>query len=348
MQQDRLWNEWHPVCKSEELQDDPKQVFVLGERVVIFRNEKGVHAFKDLCIHRGAALSLGKVVDGNLVCAYHAWEYNSEGTCVKIPALPCERPIPKKAKATVYHCQEYLGLIWVNLGDEPIQLINYPEYNQEGYHTIICGSYEVKANAPRIIENFLDVSHLMFVHEGMLGDTDHAEIVDYDVEFLDGRFITSKIPVYQPNADGRSKGGYTDYVYEILSPTAARFTKTTEGSDEEFTILTMVNQEDHEQCNVYMLLTRNYDLDQPDEPFREFQDTIFYQDLDVVESQKPELLPLDLQAEMHLKSDALTIAYRRWLDELGIENGTMPINSDKKQRARKRPIQKKTAAVNHK
>lgn len=61
MQQDRLWNEWHPVCKAEELQDDPKQVFVLGERVAIFRNEKGVHAFKDLCIHRGAALSLGKV-----------------------------------------------------------------------------------------------------------------------------------------------------------------------------------------------------------------------------------------------------------------------------------------------
>ena len=50
MQQDRLWNEWHPVCKAEELGDDPKQVQVLGERVVIFRNEKGVHAFKDLCI----------------------------------------------------------------------------------------------------------------------------------------------------------------------------------------------------------------------------------------------------------------------------------------------------------
>jgi len=335
MQQDRLWNEWHPVCKADELLENPKQVFVLGERVVIFRNDKGVHAFKDLCIHRGAALSLGKVKNGKLVCAYHAWEYNSDGICERIPALPCDRPIPKKARATVYHCEEYLGLIWVCLGDEPAPLIQYPEYDQAGYRTAICGPYEVKANAPRIIENFLDVSHLMFVHEGMLGDEDHAEIVDYDVKFVDNRFITSKIPVYQPNSDGRSKGGYSDYVYEILNPTTARFTKTTEGSDEEFTILVAVNQEDKEQSRVFMLLTRNYDLDQPDDSYIEFQDTIFYQDLDIVESQKPELLPLDLQAEMHLKSDALTIAYRRWLDELGVENGTITIPEEKQKRRKK-------------
>ncbi|EFV78091.1 aromatic ring-hydroxylating dioxygenase subunit alpha [Cytobacillus oceanisediminis] len=328
MQQDRLWNEWHPVCKAEELLEDPKQVFVLGERVAIFRNEKGVHAFKDLCIHRGAALSLGKVKNGNLVCAYHAWEYDCTGACEKIPALPSGRAIPSKARATVYHCEEYLGLIWVNLGEDPAPLVSFPEYSMEGYRTAICGPYEVKANAPRIIENFLDVSHLMFVHEGLLGDEDHAEVVDYKVEFVDNRLITSKIPVYQPNPDGRSKGGYADYVYEILNPTTARFTKTTEGSDDELTILLAVNQEDHEQAKAFMLLTRNYDLDMPDEPFIEFQDTIFYQDLDIVQSQKPELLPLDLQAELHLKSDALTIAYRKWLNELGVENGTNPIQDE--------------------
>lgn len=334
MQQDRLWNEWHPVSKAEDLLDDPKQVFVLGERVVIFRNEKGVHAFKDLCIHRGAALSLGKVKNGNLVCAYHAWEYDCVGACVKIPALPNERPIPTKARATVYHCQEQFGLIWVCLGDEPAPLISYPEYALDGYHTAICGPYEVKANAPRIIENFLDVSHLMFVHQGMLGDEEHAQVADYDVKFLDNRYITSKIPVYQPNPDGRSKGGYANYVYEILNPTTARFTKTTDGSDEEFTILVAVNQEGNEKSKAFMLLTRNYDLDKPDDTFIEFQDMIFNQDLDIVESQKPELLPLDLQAELHLKSDALTIAYRRWLDELGVENGTIAISEEKRNKRR--------------
>ncbi|SHG99433.1 aromatic ring-hydroxylating oxygenase subunit alpha [Virgibacillus chiguensis] len=324
MKKDRLWQEWHPVLKETELHEDPKQVHILGERVVLFRNEKGVHAFKDLCIHRGAALSLGKVKNGNIVCPYHAWEYNDEGICVKIPALPCERAIPQKAKATVYHCQVYAGLIWVNLSEQPLPLLNYPEYSREGYRTVICGPYKVSANAPRVIENFLDISHLMFVHGGLLGDEDHAEVQNYDVTFVDGRFITSEIPIYQPNPDGRSVGGYTDYVYEILNPTTARFTKSVEGSREEFIVLITVVQEADEQTKVFMLLTRNYDLDKPDEPFVEFQDLIFKQDLDVVESQKPELLPLDLQAEMHLKCDALTIAYRRWLDELGMETGTTP------------------------
>jgi phenylpropionate dioxygenase-like ring-hydroxylating dioxygenase large terminal subunit len=46
------------------------------------------------------------------------------------------------------------------------------------------------------------------------------------------------------------------------------------------------------------------------------------QDVPIVESQRPELLPLDLQAELHLRSDRMAIAYRRWLKELGLSFGT--------------------------
>ena len=38
-----------------------------------------------------------------------------------------------------------------------------------------------------------------------------------------------------------------------------------------------------------------------------WQDGIFAQDLPILESQRPELLPLDLQAELHLRSDRLVI-----------------------------------------
>jgi phenylpropionate dioxygenase-like ring-hydroxylating dioxygenase large terminal subunit len=46
------------------------------------------------------------------------------------------------------------------------------------------------------------------------------------------------------------------------------------------------------------------------------------QDKPVVESQRPELLPLDLQEELHLRSDKTAIAYRRWLREIGMSYGT--------------------------
>jgi hypothetical protein len=42
----------------------------------------------------------------------------------------------------------------------------------------------------------------------------------------------------------------------------------------------------------------------------------------VVESQRPELLPLDLQSELHLRSDRMAIAYRKWLREIGFRYGT--------------------------
>ncbi|MFP3381816.1 Rieske 2Fe-2S domain-containing protein, partial [Bacillus sp. SIMBA_069] len=54
-----LRNEWIVACRSTDVLDRPTQVTIMGERIVLFRNEEGIHAFKDLCIHRGAALSLG-------------------------------------------------------------------------------------------------------------------------------------------------------------------------------------------------------------------------------------------------------------------------------------------------
>ena len=59
-----------------------------------------------------------------------------------------------------------------------------------------------------------------------------------------------------------------------------------------------------------------------DEQVRQFEDIITLQDIPIVESQRPELLPLDLQAEIHLRSDRTAIAYRKWLRELGLTFGT--------------------------
>ncbi|MCU6792745.1 aromatic ring-hydroxylating dioxygenase subunit alpha [Paenibacillus sp. WQ 127069] len=321
MKKDYLLNEWHCVYLASELKEEPQQVFALGERVVIYRTKTEVHAFKDLCIHRGAALSLGKVKNGLLVCPYHAWEYNTAGECEKIPALPCGKAIPSKAKATVYRCIEHIGFIWVNIGEDPAPLVAFPEYDQDEYRTVAIGPYDVKANAPRIVENFLDIAHLMFVHEGMLGDADHAEIPVFDINFTDGRYITSEILLYQPNPDGRSSEGYSNYVYEILSPMTARFKKKAQDSNNEFSFFITVVQEKEEQTKVFMLHSRNFELDQPDEPYTRFTDILLKQDIEIIESQKPELLPLDLQEEMHLKSDAISIAYRRWLKKLGVETG---------------------------
>ncbi|WP_235851985.1 hypothetical protein [Niallia nealsonii] len=70
-------------------------------------------------------------------------------------------------------------------------------------------------------------------------------------------------------------------------------------------------------CRVFMVVSRNYGFDASNQQFKEFQDTVFAQEAWIIETQKPELLSLDLQAELNHKADVLSVVYRRWLKELG-------------------------------
>ena len=61
----------------------------------------------------------------------------------------------------------------------------------------------------------------------------------------------------------------------------------------------------------------------PDEEMRQFEDMIPWQDVPIVESQRHELLPLDLQAELQLRSVRTATAYRKGLRQLGLSFGTV-------------------------
>ena len=322
-----LAREWMAVARTEDLARNPSaplRVQVLGEPLVVWRNSEGVHALGDLCVHRGAALSLGRVVDDTLMCPYHGWRYGGNGRCVHIPAQGEGAGIPTKARAFRYGCLEAYGLIWVALEPPEKDVPPHAEAQNTSdlFRTLICGPYTLEAEPPRIVENFLDVSHLMWVHEGLLGDSGHAEIPEHRVHERSGKLISDTIDVYQPDPDGRGHGVTNRYVYEVLAPTTARFRKTDSDSDNVLAMMLHATPLGEGKSLVWALLSRNYDLDVSDEVFIDFQNTLMEQDRRIVESQRPEKLPLDLQAELHLKSDRLAIAYRRYLLDKGVRLGT--------------------------
>lgn len=317
-----LRNDWIVACKAEDVGEKPLQVIIMGERVVIYRNEEGVYALKDLCVHRGAALSLGCVKDGNLVCPYHGWEYNSEGACTKIPQLPEGKSIPKKAKAEKYGCMEKYGFVWVNLENSDSELFSYKEANDPTFHDVLWGPQTVGAKPPRIVENFLDVGHLAFVHEGFLGEQTHPEIGDYKVHQGEDSLYSDEIAIYQPDPDGSGKPKYVYYTYEILRPLTVRFTKVDKESGHHMAILLTILPEEEEKSTAYGILSFNYETGTTDKEIVTFQDMIFSQDKPIVENQKPEDLPLDLQVELSLVCDRMSIAYRQYLTKLGVIHGT--------------------------
>jgi len=314
-----LVDDWHVVARSADVVDGrPAGVRLLDEDLVLWRAGERVLAWRDLCVHRGARLSLGTVHDGTLACAYHGWTYDPDGRCVRFPAHP-DQPPPATARATTYRAVERFGWVWVSLGDPDHDVAPFAQWQDGSFRKVHCGPYRIRAGGPRVIENFLDVAHFPFVHQGLLGDPAHPEVSDYTAEIGPEGVTARGITVWQPDPDGMGRGASVTYTYRVPRPLTAAFVKTSAGP--QFAMYFTVTPAGERESVAWMYVAMDYG-DQTDEEVRRFQDDIIAQDIPVVESQRPELLPLDLQAELHLRSDRTAIAYRRWLARLGVRVGT--------------------------
>ncbi len=314
-----LLNDWHVVALASDLTEGkPLAVRLLEEDLVVWRVGDNIHAWRDLCIHRGTKLSLGKVENATIICPYHGWTYNEEGQCTRFPAHPQQVP-PAKAHVKVYKAQERYGWIWVTLGQPEHDIPPFTQWDDSSFHKVFCGPYTYRASGPRAIENFLDVTHFPFVHQGFLGDPEHAEVNDYEAEITAEGVVARDIAVWQPDPDGTGQGARVTYTYHVLRPLTACFIKSSAGPRFAMYFTITPVAEDHSIARAYVAMDYG---DLSDEEVRQFQDVITRQDIPIVESQRPELLPLDLQAELHLRSDRTAIAYRQWLRQLGLSFGT--------------------------
>jgi phenylpropionate dioxygenase-like ring-hydroxylating dioxygenase large terminal subunit len=312
-----LVNDWHPLARVSDLASGgPVAARLLGEDVVLWRSGDEYVAWRDLCVHRGTRLSLGRIVDGaSLECPYHGWTYGRDGRCILMPAHPEQAP-PAKACVDVYRAVVRHGVVWVTLGDGSSSVPTF-ELMEDGRHQVLMsGPYRVRASGPRVVENFLDVGHFPFVHEGILGDRARPEIAEYEAKITPDGVLATGVKVFQPDPYGTGKGSMVTYTYRAHRPLSASFIKH---GDHSFGMLLSVTPHDAVDSSAWMWMAMNYE---PEGSMIEFQDRIFAQDRPILESQRPELLPLDLQAELHLRSDRTAIAYRRWLRELGVRTGT--------------------------
>lgn len=317
---------WHPVCEASALAAEPLPLRLLGQDLVLWRDAAGApHAFIDQCPHRGARLSLGRVCEGRLTCPYHGWAFEGDGRCASIPAVPGFKP-PASHAARTFAVVERHGLLWVRLlqeGDDP----GVPRFDAEGdarLRKVLCGPYDVAGSAPRIVENFLDMSHFGFVHTGILGDLDHTETPPYQVSVDAQGVHVSDVRAWQPQSNRLSaEGSWVSYGYEVPAPYTAVLTKAPDAqAGYSESIALFVCPVEPERSRVWVRLAVP-DFASSDEQLRAFQDGIFMQDAPIVESQRPRLLPVTdaVVREVHSAADRSSTAYRRYLREQGITFG---------------------------
>lgn len=217
------------------------------------------------------------------------------------------------------------GFVWACLGTPARAIPDIPEYEEARRTITTSGAFGVHASAPRVVENFLDLGHLGYVHAGYLGAEPHTEVASYDVrEREGGGVVATGCKVYQPVASPTATTGYVvDYIYEVVRPLTACLYKANPVHRERFDVIYLfVQPVDEERSIAHALILFVEDGASPAD-LRSFQQLIFLQDKPILENQHPRRLPIGPRMEMPILADKTSIAYRRWLMRLGLRFGVI-------------------------
>ncbi|RYL95864.1 aromatic ring-hydroxylating dioxygenase subunit alpha [Sporolactobacillus sp. THM7-4] len=311
---------WYPIARSDEVTDKPMAVTLLDVQLVVYRaNGKAVVA-RDLCIHRGTPLSMGWVEDDKIVCPYHGFSYSADGQCVSIPAHPGAKISPRLC-LTVYPAVERYGLVWTSLSAEEENIPPLPVWGDEDYISFLPPTVDIGGSAGRQVEGFLDVAHFAWVHTDTFAFRDNAFVPSYKVTRTDYGLHTDYLSTVSNYPHGMEDPSPKDFKwlreYDVYPPLAARLIVHFPDNGLLW-ILNAVCPVSARKTRLFCPIAQNFNKNFSVEDAYAFNLKIFNEDRKMVENQKPEELPLDLQAEAHIMADKTSIAYRKLLKEMGL------------------------------
>jgi 5,5'-dehydrodivanillate O-demethylase oxygenase subunit len=162
---------WVPVAGSSEIRSPGvKHIRVLGENLVLFRNQTGgLGLITERCPHRGCSLLYGIPEADALRCPYHGWLFDGSGECLEQPAEPPASKFKERIRTQAYRVQEMGGLVFAYMGPDPAPVL--PPFDlfvvEQAIRTI--GRTVLPCNWFQIMENSLDPTHVEYLH-GRFGD----------------------------------------------------------------------------------------------------------------------------------------------------------------------------------
>jgi phenylpropionate dioxygenase-like ring-hydroxylating dioxygenase large terminal subunit len=190
-------NYWHPVLSSKDLPPDRVAgVTLAGHSLALFRSSDGrIGVVADQCPHRRMKLSVGRVEQGKLVCAYHGWSFtcNGEG----------ESPSAPKTQAciTSYAGAESSGAIWVTSRESKQEL---PTIAMEGWNFAGAVFNKIRAPLELVIDNFSEIEHTVATHPDFGVDSRQAARAVVELESsADAITVRNRGPAKMPPLDTR-------------------------------------------------------------------------------------------------------------------------------------------------
>jgi phenylpropionate dioxygenase-like ring-hydroxylating dioxygenase large terminal subunit len=313
-----LADQWHVVCEGADLGAGPVAVTLLGRDYVVWRSPAGeVVAAPDRCPHREAPLSLGHVIDGCLVCPYHGWTFGDGGRCVAVPSAQPGVPVPPKAHLAAIGVEERYGLVWLSPGAPAAKIPAMRWEDDPAYRRINSGVEEWSANALRMTDNFLDISHFPYVHTGTFGIAANTQVPRFEIVPLDEDFAGYEYEVEVTNDLGKSVSGIDAEVIKRRMTTGFALPFTVRSTIHYETgldhiILLCTTPIDDVRSYFTFVIWRNDDFSVPGEEVIAFDRAIGAEDKRMLE-RVPGALPLDNTATVSVQADRASVEWRRRL-----------------------------------
>ena len=239
--------------------------------------------------------------------------------------------IPARAAVASYRTEEHTGLVWACLaeaGDERRPAPRLPQVEAGGSHWLHVGEPMTWAcQASRQIENFCDVAHFSTLHTDTFGNPNELVTEPYEVRTSDdGLSLAFDFPYV--SAYGEGTAADTPDTYDMVFRLPGRAAVQRPPGRRRRSRLDHVHRHgaDHGADVAGLLVHRVPHGAEVDIPaFEAVEDAVWRPDRRIVESQRPEALPLDLLEELHLPFDRFAVAYRRALTDAGFPRATREV-----------------------
>ena len=173
--------EWLCAGRADALTEpgDYLTLKIAGEPVIVLRDRDGaLRGLSNVCRHRMSTLLEGRGHVRSIVCPYHAWTYNLDGSLRAAPAMAANEAFCKDQIALPQvRVEDWLGWIMVTLNpDAPCphralagveDLVGY--LDMATYRETFRESFRWNTNWKVLAENFMESYHLPVCHAGTIG-----------------------------------------------------------------------------------------------------------------------------------------------------------------------------------
>ena len=221
---------WQFLCHESKLRESGSYVTddIQGQSVFAMRDNNGeLKAFYNVCKHRGHELLFGEGRKSLIVCPYHAWCYNLDGS---LKAARRSEHLKNFNMSEIHldpvRVEVFCHLVFVNLdgdatplleqsGDLASEVMSYaPDLpNLKFAHRL---TYNINANWKSVVDNFLECYHCPVAHQ------DFCTLVDMDTYKVKTHGIYSshmaKAGISSNNAYGVENATVTDHAVWFLWP----------------------------------------------------------------------------------------------------------------------------------